>query len=397
MSEHAQESFLGMKVLKTLGQDKEDIEVFNTEVEKQVKNNRRVAHYDAMFDPLATIAVSISLIAMIIIGSNLVINKQISLGDLITFNGYIFNLIWPMFAMGQLFNMLERGNSSYDRIQEILNEKPLIVDSPNAIKTIKTGDLHIKIASFAYPDDPKPVLNNIDITLKNGKTLGLVGPVGSGKSTVLKLLLRDFDDYKGEITYNGKDIKNYQLKTYLNSIGYVAQDNFLFSTTIKENIAFINPKLPLTEVRKYAKIAALDADVENMPKKYETVVGENGISLSGGQRQRLSIARALIVKPKVLILDDALSAVDAKTEKEILGGLKTNDRNQTTIVSASRISSVIEADEILVFKNGKIIERGTHRQLLKKKGWYAKTFEQQQLASKFEKNLEDKSAKGGVQ
>ncbi|MDR2661127.1 MAG: ABC transporter ATP-binding protein/permease [Lactobacillaceae bacterium] len=389
MSDHAQESFLGMKVIKTLGQEQEDIASFEQEIQQQIKNNKKTAHLDALFDPLATIVITVSYLMLIIVGGNLVLQKEITVGSLVTFTGYVGNLIWPMFALGQLFNLLERGNSSYDRVSEVLQEETSIKDDPNGISSIKAGDLDINIKSFSFSDDPNTaILSHIVASLKKGQTLGLVGQVGSGKTSLLRLIMREFDNYNGVISYNGIDIKKYKLSKYLGVLGYVSQDNFLFSTTIKENISFINPKLSLQKVQNAAKTAALHDDVLQMPNKYDTVVGENGISLSGGQRQRLSIARAIISDPDILILDDALSAVDAKTEKEILNGLKKNRQDKTTIISASRISSVVNADEILVFKNGKIIERGKHKDLITKTGWYSKTFHQQELATQYENKIE---------
>ncbi|MDR0899105.1 MAG: ATP-binding cassette domain-containing protein [Lactobacillaceae bacterium] len=393
MSEHAQESFLGIKVIKTLGQSKEDIEAFNKETFKQVNNNRKVAKMDALFDPLAWIVMSIVYFIVTVIGGRMVLERQMTVGELVTITGYVGNLVWPMFALGQLFNLLERANSSYDRVQEILHEKNNVVDNPDGLEITQSGTLKVDVETFSYPDDPKPVLKNVSFELPAGKSLGLVGSVGSGKSTILKLIMREFDDYKGDISYNGVDIKKYKMSSYLGIFGYVSQDNFLFSTSIAENIAFIDPKLPISDVIKASQTAALHNDIQEMPDQYLTQVGENGISLSGGQRQRLSIARALIVNPEILVLDDALSAVDAKTEKEILQALKEDRAGKTTIIAASRISSVLSADEILVFKDGQIIERGNHQSLLKEKGWYSKTFKQQELATKLDAKLSGKEDK----
>ncbi|OIM23740.1 multidrug ABC transporter permease/ATP-binding protein [Oenococcus oeni] len=387
MSDHAQESFLGMKVIKTLGQSKEDIQAFNEQTDRQIRINARVARVDSMFDPLATIIMTFSYVLMIILGSEFVLHKTITIGQLVSFTAYLSQLVWPMFALGQLFNVLERGNASYDRVMDLMNEKSLIHDDPRGVSVVKAGELNIRIKSFNYPDDPKAVLKNIDIKVPKGKTLGLVGPVGSGKTTILRLLLREFDSYDGEIDFSGHDIRDYRLSSYLKKIGYVSQNNFLFSTNIAKNIAFSDPDLPQNEVEKVAKLAALHDDIMQMPKQYNTEVGENGISLSGGQQQRVAIARALIVSPAILILDDALSAVDARTEKDILNALQHQSRDQTTIISASRISSIINADEILVFQHGKIIERGTHHHLLAQNGYYAKTFHQQEMASHYEAKL----------
>lgn len=387
MSDHAQESFLGMKVIKTLGQSEEDIQAFDQQTDQQVKINAQVARVDSLFDPLATVVMTFSYVLMIILGGQFVLNKTITIGQLVSFTAYLGQLVWPMFALGQLFNVLERGNASYDRVMDLMSEESSIHDDPNGLSEIGVGELNIRIKSFNYPDDPKIILKNIDIKLGEGQTLGLVGPVGSGKTTMLRLLLREFDSYDGEIDFSGHDIRDYKLSSYLSAIGYVSQNNFLFSTNIAKNIAFSNPKIPRAEVEKVAKLAALHDDIMQMPNQYDTEVGENGITLSGGQQQRVAIARALIVNPAILILDDALSAVDARTEKEILNALKGQRQDQTTIISASRISSVINADQILVFKNGKIIERGQHEDLVAQDGYYAKTFHEQELASHYEAKL----------
>ncbi|MFT8469677.1 ABC transporter ATP-binding protein [Oenococcus sp.] len=387
MSDHTQESFLGMKVIKTLGQSKEDIDYFNHQTDEQIKTNSHVARVDSLFDPLATVVMSFSYVLTIILGGEFVLRGTISIGQLVSFAAYLSQLVWPMFALGQLFNVLERGNASYDRVMDLMNEKSAIHDDPNGIAQVKPGELNIRLKGFAYPDGTKTVLKNIDVKVGRGKTLGLVGPVGSGKTTLLRLLLREFDSYDGEIDFSGHDIRDYKLSAYLSSLGYVSQDNFLFSTSIAENIAFSNPKLPQKEIEQVAKLAALHDDILQMPNGYETEVGENGISLSGGQQQRVAIARALIVDPAILILDDALSAVDARTEKEILGALKNQRQDQTTIISASRISSVINADEILVFAHGRVIERGSHAELLAQNGYYADTFHQQEMASHYEAKL----------
>lgn len=389
MSDHAQESFLGMKVIKTLGQSQEDIEAFNEQTDQQIKTNAKVARVDSLFDPLATLVMTFSYVFMIILGSRFVLSNTISIGQLVSFTAYLGQLVWPMFALGQLFNVLERGNASYDRVMELMEEKSSIKDDPKGITDIKAGSLDVDINYFSFPDQKdKKVVENINFKVKPGQTLGLVGPVGSGKTTLLRLLMREFDSYEGKINYNGHDIREYKLSTYLRKVGYVSQENFLFSNDIAHNIAFADPNKSQAEIKRAAEAAALDEDIMRMPDQYSTEVGENGISLSGGQQQRVAIARAMIIDPYILILDDALSAVDAETEKNILSSVRKDSSEKILIISASRISSVVDADEILVFSKGKIVERGSHRQLLENNGYYAKTFHQQELASQLENSKE---------
>lgn len=388
-----QESVSGIKVLKTFGQDKEDIKAFDQMVDDTIKINKKVFVLDSLFDPLGTIVIGATYVITIIYGRMMVTNKVLSIGQLVSFIAYISNMVWPMFAIGYLFNILERGSASYDRVEKLLNEKPLITDK-HADQSIKAadlqGDLHYDIKSFAYPDEKDiSVLKNIDFTLKPGQTLGLVGRVGAGKTTVIQLLLREFDQYEGKITLNGKDIRTIPLKVLLSQISYVPQNNFLFSTSIENNIAFSSENAEKNDIASAAKKSDLHDDVLQMPNGYQTLVGENGISLSGGQRQRMSIARALLKDSQILILDDALSAVDAKTETEILTALRKERKNKTTMIAAHRLTSVMDADLILVLKDGQIVERGNHQQLLDEDGWYAEMWRRQELQAKVGENTDE--------
>ncbi len=388
-----QESVSGIKVLKTFGQDKEDIKAFDQMVDDTIKINKKVFVLDSLFDPLGTIVIGATYVITIIYGGMMVTNKVLSIGQLVSFIAYISNMVWPMFAIGYLFNILERGSASYDRVEKLLNEKPLITDK-HADQSIKAadlqGDLHYDIKSFAYPDEKDiSVLKNIDFTLKPGQTLGLVGRVGAGKTTVIQLLLREFDQYEGKITLNGKDIRTIPLKVLLSQVSYVPQNNFLFSTSIENNIAFSSENAEKNDIASAAKKSDLHDDVLQMPNGYQTLVGENGISLSGGQRQRMSIARALLKDSQILILDDALSAVDAKTETEILTALRKERKNKTTMIVAHRLTSVMDADLILVLKDGQIVERGNHQQLLDEDGWYAEMWRRQELQAKVGENTDE--------
>ena len=388
LNNKTQESLTGIKVIKTFNQDEPDTAEFEKMVDETIQVNKRVFRLDSLFDPLTTIIIGLTYCITIIYGGSLVMNRTITIGQLVSFVSYIGNMVWPMFALGALFNILERGSASYDRIMTLLNEKSLIKDAADRenIETFSEpvkGALKFNIDSFAYPDEPKqPVIQNINFTLQPGQTLGLVGRVGSGKTTIIQLLMREFDNYHGQIKFGDYDIRDIPLDTLLNEISYVPQNNFLFSVSVKDNINFADPKATKAQTISAAKKSALHDDVMNFPEGYDTLVGENGVSLSGGQKQRMAIARALLKDRQILILDDALSAVDAKTETEILRQLKKERHDKTTIIAAHRLTSVMDADLILVLKQGKIVESGTHDELLAKHGWYAEMWSRQELEAK---------------
>lgn len=380
LSNKTQESMAGIKVIKTFGQESEDIADFNQLVDHTISLNRKVNLVDAMFDPLTGFIIGLTFVITILSGSHLVITKVITIGQLISFVGYINALIWPMFAIGRLFNVLERGNASYDRIQNILQEKSLITDNQHGLTVLNRGELHFKVQSFTYPDGKQPVLKNVHFEIIPGKTLGIVGRVGAGKSTIIKLILRRFDDYKGIITLDGHDIHDYSLDTLLSNIGYVPQNSFLFSTSVKNNIRFSDYNSNEDIVQQAAQEGVIDEDIQHLSQGYQTLVGERGISLSGGQKQRVSIARALLSSPRILILDDSTSAVDAKTEVEINQNMQhLNNMQQSRIIIAQRLRSVMKADEILVLEAGQVIQRGTHKQLLQTPGWYQQMWQRQQM------------------
>lgn len=386
LNNKTQESVSGIKVLKTFGQGQQDAEAFDKMVNETININKKVFVWDSLFDPLGTIVIGLTYSITIIYGGLLVAGKILTIGQLVSFIAYIGNMVWPMFAIGYLFNILERGSASYDRVEKLLEEKPLITDDHAddslTAKDIE-GDLRYQIDSFAYPDEPQlPVLKKIDFTLKEGQTLGLVGRVGAGKTTIIQLLLREFDGYDGSITLNGYDIREIPLNVLLRQVSYVPQNNYLFSTSIQKNIAFSDVAAEDTAIVEAAKKSDLHDDILKMPRSYETLVGENGVALSGGQKQRMSIARALLKHSEILILDDALSAVDARTESEILKALRKERAGKTTLIAAHRLTSVMNADLILVLKDGQIVERGNHQELLAEDGWYAEMWRRQELEEK---------------
>lgn len=379
LNDKTQESISGIKVIKTFGQQKEDIEDFTDLSTDVVAKNMRVAKVDALFDPTITGIFAVSYILAFYFGTKFIIAGDMSIGDMVAFSTYLGLLVWPMLAFGFLFNIVERGNASYSRITELLSIAPDIKDVTGAIDHRPEGDLHFDIDEFKFPDDQSPALRNVHFTLKRGETLGIVGKTGSGKTAILKLLLREFEGYKGSIVYGGHPINQYKQQRLRESIGYVPQDHFLFSTTIAENIAFTNPKLDREEIYEAARLAHIHDDIMGFAEGYETVVGERGVSLSGGQKQRVSIARALIMQPELLILDDSLSAVDAKTEEAILESLKRTRTGETTVITSHRLSAIQHAHKIIVMHEGTIVEAGTHEELLALDGKYKEMYDLQQL------------------
>ncbi|HDR7516869.1 TPA: ATP-binding cassette domain-containing protein [Bacillus mobilis] len=385
INDKVQESMSGMKVIRSLGQEKEDLQAFRKKSEDVVHKNMLVARIDSLFDPTISLIVGFSFLIAVCYGSVLVVRGELTVGDLVTFTTYLGTLVWPMLAFGWLFNIMERGRASYDRVEKILSQKSDVVNREDAVHTIASGDVTFAVDSFSYKKNELLQLIDVHFDLKKGETLGVVGRTGAGKTTLLKCLIREYDHFNGELKVGERDIRDVTLYGVRSAISYVPQDHFLFSASIGENIAFGKADATYNDITRAAEIACIHDDILQFLEGYETVVGERGVSLSGGQKQRISIARALLTNAEILILDDCLSAVDAKTEETILNALKRERAGKTTIITAHRLSAIQHANLILVVDEGRIVQRGTHEQLMEENGWYKEMYESQQLEALVEK------------
>ena len=386
LNNKVQESVSGIKVTKSFGYQADELTSFQAVNELTFQKNLQTMKYDSLFDPMVLLFVGSSYVLTLLVGSLMVQEGQITVGNLVTFISYLDMLVWPLMAIGFLFNITQRGKVSYQRIEELLSQESPVQDPEFPLDGIENGRLEYVIDSFAFENEE--TLTDIHFSLEKGQTLGLVGQTGSGKTSLIKLLLREYDVDKGAIYLNGHDIRDYRLTDLRSLMGYVPQDQFLFATSILDNIRFGNPDLPLSAVEEATKLAQVYQDIVDMPQGFDTLIGEKGVSLSGGQKQRLAMSRAMILDPDILILDDSLSAVDAKTEYAIIDNLKETRKDKTTIITAHRLSAVVHADLILVLQNGQIIEQGTHEDLLALDGWYAQTYQSQQLEMKGEEDAE---------
>ena len=380
LNDKVQESVSGIRMIRAFGREAREDAEFMQVADRAAEANMRVAETDSLYDPAIFITVGLSFLLSIAMGAWLIEQGSLTLGQLTSFTMYLGYLIWPMFAYGWLLNLVERGSAAYARISALLEATSPVADQGQRDSTNR-HDIVWDIGQFSYPGPASatPVLQNIQVQVAQGSLLGVVGATGAGKSTLINLLLRHYDHEHVHVAVGGYDVREFTLASLRSMIAVVPQDAFLFTASIAENIALGRPDATIDEIRAVARLASVEQDILRFPAAYDTLVGERGVTLSGGQKQRIAIARALLLDAPVLVLDDALSAVDVDTERRILAHLKQARQGRTTIILCHRLSAVEDADQIIVLSHGEIKEQGTHQSLLRAKGWYSRMFDYQKL------------------
>ncbi len=384
MNDRVLESVAGIRVIRSFVQEKQDVNRFREMTDDVFQKNMRVAIIDSLFEPTVKLLVGISYLIGIGYGAYLVFQSDLTIGELVAFNVYLGMMIWPMFAIGELINIMQRGNASLDRLNHTFSYQPDVTDAAKPKRLQEPGDIQFEHVTFRYPTSSKDNLTDVSFTVRKGQTIGITGKTGSGKTTIVKQLLRQYPTGDGKILFSGVPIDDIELDQLFQWIGYVPQDHVLFSKSVEENMRFGHRDAKEAELAQAIKDAYFEKDLRLLPEGLETMVGEKGVALSGGQKQRISIARALLIDPDILILDDSLSAVDAKTETAILENLRQNRHGKTTFITTHRLSAVEHADLILVMEEGRIVQKGTHQALIQQDGWYKEQFLRQQLTNQLE-------------